>query len=47
MTAYHGRAPIVRAGMSCATGIVLALIVAVVGAFVLEVALLLPYLNRQ
>lgn len=46
MTTYRGRAPIVRAGMSSAVALVLAFVVALVIAFGVEIALLLPYLNR-
>ena len=46
MTAYHGRAPIVRAGMSSAVALVLAFVVTLVLAFGVEVSLLLPYLKR-
>lgn len=46
MTAYHGRAPIVRVGMSPAVALVLAFFVALVIGFGVEIACLLPYLNR-
>lgn len=46
MSRYLGRAPIVRAGMSSAVALVLAFVFALVLAFGVEVALLLPYLKR-
>ncbi len=46
MTRYVGRAPLAHAAMSPAVAIVLAFIAALVFAFGVEVALLLPYLNR-